>query len=532
MYYNDFFGDIDAAFDNDLHRCFVNLPEYIDALDPKIFSIRAYKGSGKTAFLKQLNFCSGQDQPCVTPCPHGWDLCNSHQRYIIIPMEITDISFETLYHLSPISDIRLGMTDILRDICKIFIISYMLKYLKDHTIQGDIYQEIEQLNKKAIFIEKAGEIIKEVCATFEKIATKDDEFSTYIYNEIFEGKDKFDRIFERIIEYTKEESITILLILDGFDAILDLTKRPSEERDFFYKTIVYSLINLVYVQNDQHFNTKHNFPNKSVLMKILFPEDLYNTLAFRDQQKYDKHAIEFRWSESSLRNFLGKRIAVALDKKIKQEKDYSDFFTEMFPNTIYNTYYNELEDTFHYLLRHTMMRPRDLQEICTAIVTEAVKKHSVQDKAALLRLTPFEPALIKDGVKEGTKVIKDNLEIEFESYGLKKIFQILNGKSNIINYSDLYDILNKVVSNVKETIEFLIRIGIFGILHEGDNKIKETYSKHKILKKGDKFYVCVFQFSCRGKISPSNEDKLVLSPLFYDHLDTHVDDKNIIVYPF
>ena len=100
MYYKNWFGDQDADRDEHLFSCFVELASHEDSLETEYFSIRAFKGSGKTAFLRQIQHCAKKPIDCRKDCPFTRKLCENERNLIIIPIDVNEISFQALMTLT------------------------------------------------------------------------------------------------------------------------------------------------------------------------------------------------------------------------------------------------------------------------------------------------------------------------------------------------------------------------------------------------------------------------------------------------
>lgn len=532
MYYQDWFGDQDATRDKNLFHCFTEIPVHKDAIEPNYTAIRAFKGSGKTALLRQLIHCTTNPTNCNDSCPLSWKLCEVETKYFIVPVNVTQISFEKLCTLANSkSDPRPEIAMFLSAILKAYLVLSIYENINTQlTPPPELVKKIHRLMKVDKISFSTANAIGELLSLVERSLTQTDSshFSTAIEKLIFKEEKSLSAAYEICIEILKACNKTALIILDQFDDILDLFLRRAGDKLLFHNIVANSLLKLAYGEED---TIRCGFPCEQAQIKILFPEDLYSMLTARDMEKYDQHSIPMKWSHDSLKSFLGKRIATFLDINLKNDTDTSIY--TIFNKSIYNTFYKHHEDIFEYLLRHTLFKPRDFQQICTCIAGEWINTKKIESKEHFIRTLPISSKAIKEGVKKGTIALVKYLRNEFKSIDLNGILNSLHRKPNIMSYSDMYNHLTKLNLDAEhiptaELINNLARIGIIGKFIEGDQKISETYRMNRINKIDNNFYVSLFNYSTELELEFDFDDQVVISPIFYDALDTLVDYKRPI----
>ena len=172
MYVNNWFGDLDASRDKDLHNCFTELTSHVNAMASEIHSIRAFKGSGKTAFLKQLEHCALKPDYCQKLCPLSNKLCEVHDNYFVIPINVTEISFETLLQISKTrTDPRYEITEMLRSILKTYFVVKLNEYFKKQEVYQNESVEFEKLLKTNNILNVAKGFIRETIKLAERAFT-------------------------------------------------------------------------------------------------------------------------------------------------------------------------------------------------------------------------------------------------------------------------------------------------------------------------------------------------------------------------
>jgi len=161
--------------------------------------------------------------------------------------------------------------------------------------------------------------------------------------------DKFPALSSEFAEYLSNKQITILITLDGLDIL-----RVEKREDFKKLQLIFEgLIAATY-----HISTSEKY-STSILLKSLIPYDIYLSLNPRDLDKYDEKSSKIRWDYYSLQEFLRKRITFSID--FKREVTFENAWHEIMPKKLSNTHVDLEENSFDYLLRHTLYRPRQLQ---------------------------------------------------------------------------------------------------------------------------------------------------------------------------
>lgn len=537
LYYQDWFGDQDATKDIHLNECFTQLPSHIDALHPKIFTIRAYKGSGKTAFLEQLKFCSVDICERFSICPFNEKFCKQIDSYFIVPIDVTKISFQTLFDLSKSkSDPRLEITEMLVNIFKLVLINAIINKIEKDPEQYSKYGDISKSFKKESILNTSKSLLGSLFIAAEKSLTSGSDLAAII-NSTFLENTNLEKVYSKCINFLVETKKVAILFLDEFDIIIDLFKSSVSNRFFFHQTIATSLLEIAYNGHLASDDASISFPNINVQLKILFPEDLYSMLSPRDKQKYDRHAIKLRWSSNDLRVFLDKRLRVFLPDRLIKKESGTFIWNILFNKKIDNSFFSISEAPVDYIIRHTLFKPRDIQQICISITEEFIEKRNIRTQEQFFKSLPIDEDSIKDGVKKGSQQIIEYLITEFDTFNLKKILGILKNKNNIMKYVDLYNLLSKEGFSLGELtltdiINRMWEIGIIGIIKEGQHEIPEAYRQHKVFKDSQNIYhVSLFSFSWRNETEFSTDDKIVIAPLFFDYLDLKL-DKTRPIYTF
>lgn len=531
MFVLDWFGDVNASNDKNLQECFVELDSYMQAMEDKVYSIKALKGVGKTAFLEELIESSNKMEAHT---PFQLKMKEKFNKYFIVPISVTDISFEILLKSIDSIDPRNEIVKTLTSLIKLQFIISLLSYLREENTSD--YKELKLTINFSNIKNNGQDFIRESLGLIERLFTKKSSLSEFIADKFF-SSGGLEKSYDKAKEILNKNDLYGIIILDEFDEIMDLFKTQNiSERFYFHQTVATSLLMVGYS------GEKNKLLDEKILFKCLFPQDLYSILEPRDLQKYDKHTIAIRWTKEYLLLFLNKRIAHFLDIDFDVSTVQITHIDKMFEKTIYNRYYNINENIFEYILRHTLFRPRDLQEIMISIAQQEINNYGIEDKNNFKRNLPFKAKSVVDGVNSATMNIIRYLLIEFDTFRLEVILGVLKNKKNIMTYGDFWNLLRKSKNlneeiTLKDYMKELYNIGVIGIFRIGDQKLATTYRTHKVLESNTqdpskKYYVSIFSFSDqRNNALPRDSDNIVIAPLFYDYLDSNV-DKKYLIYPF
>lgn len=533
MFSNDWLGDFDGSKDEYLFDCFVDTPAHADALDGKIFAIRAFKGSGKTAFIRKIRRCSKNSCADKGSCKLERKFCEINGNYIVIPVDVRQISFEMIFQLSKSqNDPRIDIANILRDIIKLYSVVKIKEAFAKREDCTDQSARLEKYFKSQEIAKHSKNLLKSVLVDIEKFATKNDAVATTIAGIFLKEGSTLDDLCRACYEALKESNTIALIMLDKFDVIIDLFKHGEKDRFYYHQTIAASLIELAYNDEDPEDMHEFEFPNRKMQLKIFFPEDLFLLLNMRDMQKYNTRIMQLKWSRDDLYDLTSRRILHFLKKNGMKNLDKGETFQKVFPKKIRNTTFNADEDVFDYIIRHTFFRPRDILQLCSEIFSEFIRKQKITNQEEFINALPVDEQSIKDGVKAGSSDIAKYLLIEFETSDLEKALNAIRKKSHVVEYSVLYSSLNKVFDyerkDIKDIINTLYKIGCIGVIRSGNPKVPETYSSRKSVRNGNIEYVSLFSYSWNGNVNVEDSDTIAISPVLYDPLEIKPNDYGIV----
>ncbi|MBI3699112.1 MAG: hypothetical protein HY242_01525 [Afipia sp.] len=315
--------------------------------------------------------------------------------------------------------------------------------------------------------------------------------------------EKFQKLKKDYFDLVSRHEHKIMLIMDGLDKI-DNRDIDHNSVGLIFSSLVDATVTL---KNDK------DIPD-GIFLKIIIPHDRYISLRLRDSDKVDLCHASIRWNRDTLKEFIRRRIEVSV------ETQFSNFelaWKNVFPDTVINRHYGLSEDTFDYVVRHTMYRPRQLQ----IHLQQIAKKY----KGKLI-----EPSMISGCVAESCASLTRHFvnEYSIDHPNLSKLLQMFDRRDNVMEFKVFRDIVSTAISrfsssganrpNVDDKIDSLFMIGFFGVVNffEPSEIIRNTYIPPT--KEGQRHYVDFFFKTARFSIVGTLRDEslVALHPIFVE----------------
>lgn len=315
----------------------------------------------------------------------------------------------------------------------------------------------------------------------------------------FPIEDIFDNILEDVIEEMKIKDKTILICIDGLDKIVNHT---YESR----KAIFNGLIDAVYFYR---FDKKLR---NAFSIKAFLPQELTletnNEIWDSDKHRNNTHFIQ--WSHEDLSQFVFKRLQNST--KNKTYSKFEDAWQAILPAKIFNNTYGVEEDSFSYILRHTLHRPRQLQIQIFEILRNWVEKTGGNEK--------IPSSFIVSRVGETNKYLSTDV-VKHLSYNYPNITSFLlswDSCDTTIKLGELKERISKYLlfepsdfnTEVNRVLDELYFFGIFGIDCKEEVQFR-TKSK-------------CFDFAFAGDLnlnlihhSVKDEDTIAFAPMFREY---------------
>lgn len=310
------------------------------------------------------------------------------------------------------------------------------------------------------------------------------------------------------------EGDQVVLILDGFDRL----RNDGAQADAI-RLIFDSLVDAV-----QSIYAYPDLPT-GVGIKAFIPHDRYLSLSLRDFDKVDTMHVAIRWDRIALQDFLKRRLE--LTPKL-QGGTFIQLWRQVMPEKILNSHYHLDEDSFDYVLRHTMMRPRQLQIHLEHLAT------ACQDQVV-------DPSAVPKAIAESSKAVAKHFINEFRTDhpNLDRFIGSLHGKSNVVEFRELRRIVSDALKrfqaaednlSVERKIDTLYSMGFFGIVHfiEPGEVVGELYCPPT--KEATRHYVDFFYKNPHPAISSSLQDDSVIAfhPILVDYANLRAHSSLII----
>lgn len=318
------------------------------------------------------------------------------------------------------------------------------------------------------------------------------------------GDLKFLEINKEFNEYIQERGLKILVTLDN----LDMLRVESINHKSNLDLIFYGLVHSVY-------KIAISDLGDNIIPKAVVPYDIWISVNMRDRDKYDPYCKKISWTKDNLMSFVHRRISFSL------RRDYSlsfgSTFGEVFPDKIYNEYIDVEEDTFEYILRHTLYRPRHFQIHLSKFAQDYEGRKATAE-------------LLRKSIENSSRLIVGYwIEEHYLNHPrLKELIKSFKHKSNIIPYHELYDFIGKILINMKLTeysvtakINQLYLLGFLGLKVDVDTNIGLA-NQQQPRKQEVKPYICQFQYSHANPTITdglANDAEFVIHPLFVEYCE-------------
>jgi hypothetical protein len=525
-------GNVEAMSDRYLPEYFVNTPNVQESCRDDTWIISGEKGSGKTALKRVF-------------AEESFGYSTKFHKVINIDFQVARLTT-----IEPLLDNIIKSTgatslDLLINYWEFILITETAKHIHKHdtplrlpshpndAVASLILQYFHNLSKSSII--DGFQSIAEFAWTFfeEKKATPNLGVQpSSVGNENFKSarknimefpldQDAFISIQDQIIDVIKKAGKPVLLVLDGFDGVINAKQAASPH----IQTIFIGLVEAVLtIKRDPELS-------KCLKIKALIPYDRYLALnpptckdPIRDMDKIRSLNHSIHWTKADLKDFVAKRISVSLNTYFSTE----DALCRILPKHIINETYGLAENTFDYVLRHTLWRPRHVQEHFLAM-TKALRLASV-DKAGVIEEHHVRGCISAQSI-EMVKCFIEEYAIDHPNIG--DFIDKFKGISNVMPFKKFALIVENFIHDfgqddkwqVLQKIDCLYKMGFFGYLRKllpkksfvslNDNVYlpPQTLNKHQIY----------WDFYYRSNIfvpvvrEPQSDSTVGIHPIFFDY---------------
>lgn len=261
--------------------------------------------------------------------------------------------------------------------------------------------------------------------------------------------DKFIEMRQRYFQCLENANDRVVLVLDGFDKL-----RNSGSSNESIPLIFASLVDAV-----QSIYTYEDIPS-GLEIKAFIPHDRYISLTLRDSDKVDTMHTAIKWTRDDLKEFLNKRML--LTPKLRQGS-FTTLWKQVMPEKVFNMHYKLEEESFDYILRHTMLRPRQLQVHLETLSSE------YHDQI-------INSSGVPKVVAESSKKVAMHFVNEFrtEHPHLERFISSLHQKDNVIEYREFRKYIENAIDRfhggnpsltVEHKVDTLYAMGFFGVIN-------------------------------------------------------------------
>ncbi len=516
------FGPVDARID-DPHflRKYVEEHNFKKLVDKRYSIIVGEKGSGKTALIK------------------GLTLKHKNQFTHIVTIGFDQVSFSAVFeNLTSVADTcNLSALSLVYNYWKYSLVVEAMKKLigsrktqfsqaerrvfnflvRNKHIDDDLFSRLLRL------CQRMWEHIAKLTSPELQSAKKNKypgqvppDLVTHVKNFPLMEKEYLDAE-KAFVDYIKEKDLKFLIALDGLDIIKLKTKKDLRQVTLIFEGLIAATYSI---------STSPLFSDV-VVLKSLIPNDIYLMLDLRDLDKYEEKYARIRWGYKSLQEFLRRRIIHGLD--YDRDIPFRKAWEEIMPIHVENEHIGLRENSYEYILRHTLYRPRHFQVILT-MLSETYGDRLMRDY------------MVNEVVEESTKKLVIYL-ISEQSMARPRLGEFLHhfrGKPNIMPYGifrkTVAGILNtmRIYTSVEDKIDALYNIGFIG--HKRPLAIKHEhyglfYRYRPPVKSGIDPYICDFHHNLPNlnfTHGISDEDEICIHPMFYDFCNIRPSQEFII----
>jgi hypothetical protein len=509
------FGPEDAAMDDDPEflRKFIDPDEIQSLLSDKYWIISGEKGSGKTALRRAYSV-------------PGTQYHNKFSSFIQITYDDLELkSFKPL--LEQLGDrSKVAKLTLLANCWEYIILNEVIEAARAQGFSFSDASPIDQeitafragihgpnLNKKQGLSETIGSILERM---FELLVLKEEAAEPAVSIRTFPAKEpEFAAMIEKLSQFLQTSDKRILVLLDGFDHLIaDYKERRHVQRVFEgLVTAVYSLALRKQLQG-------------RFFIKALIPYDRFVSLNLRDMDKIQSLHRGIRWDRKLLKKFIERRLQIQLPDKQTRNQNFDQIWNSLLPDRVLNVFYQIIEQSFDYILRHTMWRPRHLQI-------------QLKTLAEMFPNQEIDAGMLRDSVRAAcyNLVIFFVQEYEIDHPYLDAFLNMLRGQKNIMTYGELYSVVDAVarqgdsISSIEETIISLYKIGFFGV-YENISPRHDSHRTGYVPPRKSSVQPYCFKFYYNSPthegLSFSKETKVGIHPIFFDRCRL-VQDPDMIV---
>lgn len=498
-----FLGDLDAATDPDFDAHFVESPDLKRILTNRSDIIYGSKGVGKTALRRALAEL------------------HASAFFTTKTIDLDQISFEQVH--AALSDLkattRTEVSTLARNTWRNVIAIYCLESVAEQLpASNPLRRRIEDVLSEEGFsdLNSNQRVMGQIERFLLRIAEaglEEDAPTPLGLNrdqrrviDTFPSSPSVKELLIRCSKLVEESNKYVLLCIDGFDSIVNHTEESR-------RAIFAGLIDAI------HKSSRDQLLSKAFCVKAFLPRELTDD-AHTVLWDADKHILNthyLRWAESDFQSFLKRRLLQHCKTK---SSTFLDVWHEFMPDKVRNDTHRTEEQSFCYILRHTLYRPRQILAHLQLILD---KWDEVSDS---FRVDPsFVPTVVAATNYELARGVVGQMEIKHP--GLSGFMQSWGGAPNTLRVDQFQERMKKIfghstIQEVNNVFNDLFNFGIFGI----GPKTAGTKGTHQTRFK---FGFVGDRFSRNIHATVEGNDLLALSPMFHEYCGCTASEYGIVV---
>lgn len=432
-----------AEYDTGLNDYFILTNEYNLAKKQQRTLFLGRRGSGKTAnFLKLYKDLANQIKNITTRIdPSKLQLISMLEKLNDkVGLEKITALFEMFWNYVILTEIAIC--------CKLYAQERM------HLVEHKIFNKLKE------FLDKNVDVNTDFDIRFNRLM---DDFC----NKILQNQNADLRSFilqrfyaeyypqlKKIIQQISEEH-PIIILIDNLDKDWSSTNKNS------ISALINSLLNVM-----NEINIKNGFGNCKVI--TFLRTDIYKISSKSDPDLDKRQPVFLQWNENMLKHLICERIAnVRMNADLSENKLWG---------SVFGLEFDKIKDTFQYIIKRTMLRPRDLLIFCTTILDQMNKSGeiSINENIIIESEKIYSEYLLKSLRQEYNVGYPDIEEI---------CISLFLGKCRNIHEQQLKKRISDNLSMIKDySIEYIIQFcfdsGILGIKIKGEELF--AYQGHEL----------------------------------------------------
>lgn len=333
--------------------------------------------------------------------------------------------------------------------------------------------------------------IKDALFTHSPISTLASQQANVINK--FPLNQKTSDILDELISTIKSTGKKILVSVDGLDSIAD---HSFESRNVIFTGLIDAIYHL-------RINKKLN---EAFIFKAFLPQELTIDAKIKiwDSDKHLHNTHYINWDKSALKEFIKRRFVL---KSKLTNGSFQEAWLEFMPEKIINPVYNVEEYSFDYILRHTLYRPRQLQNHIYVILQRWIETTGGHTK--------IQPSFIPKIISENNVILAEQVAGQQLSKIYPNFIQFLkswNKSSTSVNAGVFRDRISRYFGSdykiVNQLFDEFYIFGIFGIAIDDE--------RPDFLKKSKKFHYSYVNDRIISSIhdTVNESDLIAFAPMF------------------